>query len=123
MNGDVILTLLLFFMTATKLYDWDEQKLDVAVPQVSDARPLTQAPDDIILTVDQNGTILLAGDRLELSELRGRLKKARENYPDQAVIVRADGRTTHQHVADVMSACHAAGIAHIVFSVKEVPAP
>lgn len=32
---DVILTLLIFFMAATKLYDWDEQKLDVQVPVVS----------------------------------------------------------------------------------------
>ena len=35
---DVILTLLIFFMAATKLYDWDEQKLDVQVPIVSSAR-------------------------------------------------------------------------------------
>jgi biopolymer transport protein ExbD len=120
---DVILTLLVFFMTATKLYDWDEQKLDVSVPQVSAARPLTQAPDDLALTIDESGGVSLRGESVALAELRRRLKEARDNYADQGVLIRADGRATHQMVADVMSACHAAGIGHIVFSVREIATP
>lgn len=117
---DVILTLLIFFMTATKLYDWEEQKLDVAVPQVGAARPLTQLPDDVVLTVDATGQVAYNGDVMNAAELRRRLVSARENFPEQGVVIRADGRTTHQSVADVMSACQAAGIGKIMFSVREV---
>ncbi len=37
---DVVLCLLVFFMAATRLYDWDEREFTVNVPKVSDAAPL-----------------------------------------------------------------------------------
>ena len=117
---DVILTLLIFFMAATKLYDWDEQKLDVQVPVVSSAQPLTDVPDDIKLRVSREGTIAYNEDVIDLAEATTRLRAARKNYPDQGVMIRADGRVPHQKVAEVMSACHAAGIGRILFSVREV---
>lgn len=117
---DVILTLLIFFMAATKLYDWDEQKLDVQVPVVSSAQPLTDTPDDIKLRVSREGTIAYNDDIIDLTEVKDRLRAARKNYPDQGVMIRADGRVAHQKVAEVMSACHAAGIGRILFSVREV---
>ena len=116
---DVILTLLIFFMAATKLYDWDEQKLDVSVPQVSSAKPLTELPDDIVVSISKDGTVSLNEDTVELTELRRRLVIARKNFSEQGVKIRADGRITHQRVADVMSACHASGIGRIVFAVRE----
>ena len=116
---DVILTLLVFFMTATKLLDMEEQKLDVAVPRVASASPLTQLPDDIAITVDLTGQIKLNANDLSVTELRARLVAAKLNYAEQGVIIQADGRATHQVVADVMSACHAAGIARIVFKVQQ----
>lgn len=117
---DVILTLLIFFMAATKLYDWDEQKLDVQVPVVSSAQPLTDAPDDIKLRVSREGTLAYNDDLIDLSQVQDRLQVARKNYPDQGVMIRADGRVPHQKVAEVISACHAAGIGRILFSVREV---
>ena len=117
---DVILTLLIFFMAATKLYDWDEQKLDVQVPVVSSAQPLTDTPDDVKLRISREGTIAYNDDIIDLVEVKDRLRVARRNYPEQGVMIRADGRVEHQKVAEVMSACHAAGIGRILFSVREV---
>ena len=117
---DVILTLLIFFMAATKLYDWDEQKLDVQVPVVSSAQPLTDTPDDVKLRISREGTIAYNDDIIDLAEVKDRLRAARKNYPEQGVMIRADGRVEHQKVAEVMSACHAAGIGRILFSVREV---
>ena len=34
---DVILCLLVFFMAATRLYDWDESEFVVSVPEVAEA--------------------------------------------------------------------------------------
>ena len=36
---DVILCLLVFFMAATRLYDWDESEFVVNVPEVTEAAP------------------------------------------------------------------------------------
>ena len=52
---DVVLCLLVFFMAATRLYDWDENEFVVSVPEVADAAPLTAAPDDLILTIVEPG--------------------------------------------------------------------
>ena len=41
---DVVLCLLIFFMAATRLYDWDEEQFRVSVPEVANAAPLTAAP-------------------------------------------------------------------------------
>ena len=44
---DVVLCLLIFFMVATRLYDWDENQFTVRVPEVAKAAPLTAAPEDL----------------------------------------------------------------------------
>ena len=116
---DVVLTLLIFFMAATKLYDWNEQKIDVQLPVVGAAKPLTEAPKEIVLKVAQDGTVAYEGDVVTVPEVVERLRRARENYPDQAVIIRGDGRVVYQKVAEVMSACEAAGISHLAVSVHE----
>lgn len=54
---DVILCLLVFFMAATRLYDWDESEFAVKVPEVGSAAPLTAAPDDLVLTVLRPGAV------------------------------------------------------------------
>ena len=117
---DVILTLLIFFMAATKIYDWNEQKIDVQLPEVGAARPMTEAPAEIELKITQEGLVAYRGEVLSLAEATDRLRTARQNYPDQAVIVRGDGRVVYQKVADVLSACEAAGITHLAVSVHEV---
>jgi biopolymer transport protein ExbD len=116
---DVILTLLIFFMAATKLYDWNEQKLDVQLPVVGAAKPLTEAPKEIVLRVALDGSVAYDGTVMSVSEIEQRLRAAKENYADQAVVIRGDGRTIFQRVADVMAACESAGIHQVAVSVRQ----
>ena len=117
---DVILTLLVFFMTATKFYEAEEEHLDVKVPTVSAAAaPLTDPPDDLVIQVDEHGVIHFGGSAIELDALRVSLTEARKNYPDQGVKVRADGRSSHQHVADVLSVCYGVGITRTILAVEQ----
>ena len=116
---DVILTLLIFFMAATKLYDWNEQKLDVQLPEVGSAKPITEAPAEIVLRISHEGTVEYSGEAVSVSEMTARLRVARDNYPDQAVVVRGDGRVPWRRVAEVMSGCEDAGISQIAVHVRE----
>ena len=116
---DVILTLLIFFMAATKLYDWNEQKIDVQLPEVGIAKPITEAPAEIIVRISQEGAVEYAGQPVSMSELTTRLRAAHDNYPDQAVVIRGDGRVAFRRVAEVMSGCEAAGISQIAVHVRE----
>ncbi len=116
---DVVLTLLIFFMAATKLYDWNEQKLDVQLPEVGAAKPMTEAPAEIVLRVSHDGQVECEGAVMSIADVTSRLRRAKENYAEQAVIIRGDGRVLYQKVAEVMSACEAAGISRLAVSVRQ----
>lgn len=115
---DVVLCLLVFFMAATRLYDWDEDEFVVSVPQVAEAGPLTAAPDDLSLTIIRPGQVALNEKVYDLPALSAFLKKARSQYADQGVVVRADASLNYQDLADVLSACDAAGIRNVRLPVR-----
>ena len=122
---DVVLCLLVFFMAATKLYDWDEKEFDVSVPEVADAAPLTAAPDDLTLTIIAPGKVSIGEETYDLEGASGVLKAAFARYADQGVLIRGDAKLGYQDLADVLSACHAAGIKNVRLPVRprEEPPP
>ncbi len=115
---DVVLCLLIFFLAATRLYDWDQNEFKVAVPEVETAGPLTAAPDDLNVVVTGPGQVLLEDKPIGLSELTSVLKEAHARYGDQGVLVRGDAKISYQDLADVLSACNAAGIRNVRLPVK-----
>jgi biopolymer transport protein ExbD len=115
---DVILCLLVFFMAATRLYDWDDSEFVVKVPEVGEAAPATAAPDDLILTVVKRGVVSLRDVQYNLEQLVALLQKAKERYVNQAVVIRADASLSYQDLADVLSACDEAGIRNVRLPVR-----
>jgi biopolymer transport protein ExbD len=115
---DVVLCLLVFFMAATRLYDWDENEFTVKVPEVADAAPLTSAPDDLTLTVLAPNKVSLKDQTLDLDALTEILAEARKRYADQGVLIRGDAKLAYQDLADVLSACNTAGIRNVRLPVR-----
>jgi biopolymer transport protein ExbD len=115
---DVILCLLVFFMAATRLYDWDESEFAVNVPEVAEAAPLTAAPDDLILTVVRRGVVAVGESTYDLDRLVTLLREARGRYINQGVVIRGDASLTYQDLADVLSACDEAGIRNVRLPVR-----
>jgi biopolymer transport protein ExbD len=123
---DVILCLLVFFMAATRLYDWDENEFLVNVPEVADAGPMTAAPEDLVLTVSRPGAVAVGETTYDLDGLVALLREARGHYVNQGVVIRGDAALTYQALADVLSACDAAGIRNVRLPVRsrdERPGP
>ena len=122
---DVVLCLLIFFMAATRLYDWDEDEFRVDVPQVASASPLTAAPEDLEVTILEPGLVELGGRRLDLDALTAELAAAKAGYEDQGVTIRGDADLRYQALAEVLSACDGAGITSVRLPVRprdaEVP--
>lgn len=118
---DVVLCLLVFFMAATKLYDWDEQQFLVKVPEVASAAPLTSAPRDLTIVVTAPGLVEINGKTLNMPSLTQTLADARNRYEDQGVLIRGDARRSYQDVADVLAACEAAGIKNVRLPVRPRP--
>lgn len=115
---DVILCLLVFFMAATRLYDWDENEFAVNVPEVSDAAPLTAAPEDLVLTINRPGAVAVGEKTYDLAGLVKLLREARERYANQGVVIRGDASLAYQDLADVLSACDEAGIRNVRLPVR-----
>jgi biopolymer transport protein ExbD len=110
---DVVLCLLIFFMAATRLYDWDDSQFRVELPEVSRAAPLTAAPRDLILQVVRAGAIVIDETTYDPTALQTFLEGARKRYPEQVVVIRADKSLRYQDLAQVLSVCEAAGIRNI----------
>ena len=115
---DVVLCLLVFFMAATRLYDWDENEFVVSVPQVAEAGPLTAAPEDVALTVVRPGLVAVGSKTYDLAALATFLSQARQRYADQGVVIRGDAGLNYQDLADVLSACDSAGIRNVRLPVR-----
>lgn len=115
---DVVLCLLVFFMAATRLYDWDEDQFTVRVPEVASAAPLTAAPEDLELAIAEPNRVVVAGKTYELPALTAMLREARSRYPDQGVLIRGEATLDYQHVAEVLSACESAGIRNVRLPVR-----
>ncbi|ODT98727.1 MAG: biopolymer transporter ExbD [Planctomycetes bacterium SCN 63-9] len=115
---DVVLCLLVFFMAATRLYEWDENEFTVKVPEVTDAAPLTSAPDDLVLNVTQPGKILVGNKPHDLASLARLLASAKARYSNQGVLIRGEASLKYQDLADVLSACDSAGIRNVRLPVR-----
>jgi biopolymer transport protein ExbD len=115
---DVILCLLVFFMAATRLYDWDESEFTVKVPEVADAAPLTAAPDDLVLTVLRAGVVAVDQTTYDLDSLGAMLRQKREQFANQGVLIRGEASLAYQDLADVLSVCDSAGIRNVGLPVR-----
>jgi biopolymer transport protein ExbD len=101
---DVVFLLIIFFMVGAQFTEMERQ-LDVQLPTATGVEPLTSRPDPITVNVTETGEISIKDQAYQLVELEEFLRRAKENYPDQAVLVRgaADGR--YQNVIDVLAVC------------------
>jgi biopolymer transport protein ExbD len=115
---DVILCLLVFFMAATRLYDWDQSEFAVSVPEVASAAPLTAAPDDLVLTVIRPGAVAVGETTYDLDGLATFLRESSRRYANQGVMIRGEASLAYQDLADVLSVCDAAGIRNVRLPVR-----
>ena len=109
---DIVFLLIIFFMVGTQFTELERQ-YDVQLPKVAEAQPLTSRPDELIINVKGDGTIIVGGEEKTLDQLETELKEAKQNFVDQAVLIRGEGEGRYQPVVDVLSACNRAEISTV----------
>ena len=109
---DVVFLLLIFFMVTTTFLD-PEREIDVELPTAESGTEPERLPDELIVNVDEDGSIVLEGRTLAFEELVSTLKSAAMNDPDTPVTIRGHRRADHQHVVRVMDACGIAGLSNL----------
>ena len=106
---DIVFLLIIFFMVGTQ-FTQAERQYDVRLPTVSLPQPLTSLPDAIVVNVRKNGEIVVNSRVRSQSQLEDDLKQAKQNYADQAVVIRGEGEGPYQHIMDVLVICQRAQI-------------
>lgn len=118
---DVLFVLIIFFVVGTEFIRAEKQ-IELKLPQVAKNNALSAAPEKKIVNVHRDGRIALDQQDVSLEELRQRLAAARVQYQALGVMVRGDGATPFERVANVLNACRLAGIADLAISVEIVQA-
>lgn len=119
---DVVFLLIIFFMVGTKFTEL-ERKLGLEVPEVSEVKTLTPAPERRVINVFNDGHIELDRETVTREELVRRLSQAQSEYAKLGVLVRGDAEGSFQNVATVLGAVREAGISDMGISVRLASRP
>jgi biopolymer transport protein ExbD len=119
---DIVFLLIIFFMVSTRFSELSEAEMerDIAlhVPAVTNAHALTKAPRKRVINVYQDGRIALDQKTVSIQELESELAAARQQYKKLGVVIRGDGESRYQNVANVIATCRKADISDLNISVR-----
>lgn len=114
---DIIFLTLVFFMTLS-IFNQLETELNISVPDSQESKEAMRSPGEVIINLTKEGRIVVNQRELSMQDLEVMLKKVSALFPNQSVIIRADEKTYHKDVINVLDACAAADIWDISFSTK-----
>jgi len=104
---DVLLVLIIIFMVITPLAPVG---LDTMLPEPARQRQDTPRPQDIVVTVQKDGIVLLNMERVELASLQGRLLQIYRARGDAVIYLRGDGSLQFGKIAEVIDIARGAGL-------------
>lgn len=102
---DVMLVLLVIFMVTTPLIMVESFKIKLPRAVTADAEPGKGA----VVAVSENGLISLNGKTVSMDGLYGALVDEFKKGGDRTVVIKADGRTLHSVVVEVLDKAKLAG--------------
>jgi biopolymer transport protein ExbD len=106
---DMVFLLLIFFLVATT-FQQSEREMQIALPAAASSVPISAAFRELIVNVEADGGIIVAGQRIDASELQRTVTELVEANPEQKVSVRGDHRTAYQDIVRVLDICKSSGI-------------
>lgn len=112
---DCVFQLLLFFLVASNFQEQarlsGEGEIGAELPSVAAAMPMVMKPREMIVNVDNDGSIFVDGQVFSEQQLEDRLRRAViDNPAQQSVIIRGTEAAEWKSVARVMSLCNAAQV-------------
>jgi biopolymer transport protein ExbD len=119
---DVVFQLIIFFVITA---DMQNERLDqiLTMAMAPNAVPVqVKDPREINIDVDRRGRIMINRRAMSPATLQVILTKSVNQYGQTLpVTIRADGRTTHEYIREVMDACSKSGLYRIKFgAIKEL---
>ncbi len=118
---DVVFLLLIFFLVAT---NFTRKEIDhqVRLPKSEGGVKQEIVPENLVINVRKDGTVVIDGRVVEKDDLRMRVVAWHEQNPQKRVDLRGDADVPYRHMARVMGMCKAVGVEQVDLPVEEVGA-
>ncbi len=114
---DVVFLLLIFFLVATR-YDQEERELDINLPEVTQAQPLSMTPE-LIVNISDDGKFRVVKREFSERQLANVIVAAKKSNPQQSCLIRGDGESALKHAVRVMAMCNKADMDYRIAALQE----
>lgn len=106
---DMVFLLLIFFLAATT-FQREEREMQIALPEVRSAGPVTALLQELVINVRADGTAVINGADASDDTLASTLRAALEARHDRKVVVRGDRAAPYAAIARVLDVCRRNGV-------------
>lgn len=106
---DMVFLLLIFFLVATTFHQ-TEREMQIALPEASAAGPISASLREIVVNVQADGSMIVAGRAIAPDALQALIAGAVQANPEQKVTVRGDRDTPYARIVTALDACKAGGV-------------
>ncbi len=106
---DIVFLLLIFFLVATT-FAQQEREMKIVLPEAASAGPISAVLREIVINVDAEGQVIVAGRVLSDDDLRALVRDALAQNPQQKVTVRGDQSVHYGRIAQVLDICRQEGV-------------
>ena len=112
---DIVFQLVLFFMVSTT---FDESPaLEIELPQ-SSSRSVVQEELNIEVWIDSNGSYFVDQQSISMENLQNRIQDSLSQNPELVFIIKADEKTDHGSVVELMDAAQELGVNHLTVGAR-----
>jgi biopolymer transport protein ExbD len=111
---DCVFLLLIFFMVTTVFSTTPGLRVDLPKAAESDMPP----EKDMNIVISKDGDLELNGVPITMDNLDRALQEAKETYRSRVLIIKADKKTYHEVVVDVMDAAKGVGIDELAIATE-----
>lgn len=112
---DIVFLLLIFFMT-TSVFARLENEMSVTVPKADSAEPSQRQVGELIVNLQEDGSLIVNQQEVNVEKLRTMLERIAENFPNQSVIIRGDRRSQLEDAIQILDTCAKAGVWNVSFA-------
>ena len=117
---DVILLLIIFFMTVSQITKTEAEPLDL--PQAERTKDIEKEENKrVIITIRQDGSVSVLGEAQTLEQIQSLLKeeKTRREAADIRVLIRGDANAEWQSIEKIVALCRDEGLLRVRVAVTK----
>ncbi len=111
---DVLFILLIFFMVSSSFIEQPGMKLELPTIQSKEVARV----ENLVIHISESGEIYLAENQVSLDDLGAAIEAMIPNIQEKTLILKADKKTEHGLIVQVMDIAKRSGLTKIVIGTK-----